>query len=132
LNKSAQCCCGDLKIEVTGKPERHGMCHCNDCKRRTGSAFGLSAYFKNENVIILFGESVCYQVHNQNKDAVQERFFCKKCGTTLYWNVSCYPQLTGVAGGCFAEDALDRPSYSASHGSKYDWVKVPIGVREHQ
>ena len=40
------------------------------------------------------------------------------------------PELVGVAGGCFTEVPLDKPSYSVSHAKKYTWLKVPFGVRK--
>jgi hypothetical protein len=39
-----RCCCGALRAEVTGEPPRVGVCHCMECQRRTGSAFGVVAF----------------------------------------------------------------------------------------
>lgn len=41
--RTATCCCGQTSIEVSGEPVFHCVCHCDNCKRRTGSAFGVSA-----------------------------------------------------------------------------------------
>ena len=132
MKRKAQCCCGNFSIEIKGEPERHGMCHCNNCKTRTGSAFGLSAYFRIENVNGLSGESTCYQLINPNDGSEQKRYFCSKCGTTLHWSVSTFPELIGIAGGCFVESQLNAPTYSASHAGKYSWVMVPLGIGERE
>jgi hypothetical protein len=36
------------------------LCHCSDCKRRTGSAFGIAAYFPRKDVTHLKGETLVY------------------------------------------------------------------------
>jgi len=40
MTRTATCCCGSASITVKDDPILNGICHCNDCKRRTGSAFG--------------------------------------------------------------------------------------------
>lgn len=116
---------------VKGEPEQYGVCHCNNCKKRTGSAFGLSAYFKNEDVVDLLGESNRYELTNPNDGFVQQRHFCIRCGTTLYWHVSGLPGVTGIAGGCFSDFPLQDPSYSSSHRDKLSWVSVPCGINKN-
>lgn len=131
MNRTAQCCCGDLKLEISGEPELHSMCHCNNCKKRTGSAFGLSAYFKSKSVKCVSGVTSCYELHNTNDGFDQKRYFCVKCGTTLYWFVSSLPDLTGVASGCIVENPLNTPRYSVSHSEKYTWVMVPPDIEKN-
>lgn len=58
-------------------------------------------------------------------------YFCKFCGTTLYWNLSSSPDLTGIAGGCFVENPLGVPLYSNSSKSKFSWVKLPWRLKKY-
>jgi hypothetical protein len=46
MKRIVKCCCEQTTIEVDGDPEFYGLCHCDNCKRRTGSAFGVSAYLE--------------------------------------------------------------------------------------
>jgi hypothetical protein len=39
---TATCACGQATISVNALATMHGVCHCPNCKRRTGSAFGIS------------------------------------------------------------------------------------------
>ena len=50
MTRTAHCCCGALRVEVSADPDAIGVCHCGECQRRTGSVFGVSAFFKRENV----------------------------------------------------------------------------------
>ena len=103
----------------------HGVCHCTNCKRRTGGAFGISAYFNRTAVTARVGETQVYALHNATHNQDQERHFCGNCGTTLYWYVSTLPEKIGVAGGCFAEDGLPEPTYSANDRKRESWVELP-------
>ena len=40
VERRARCCCGRLSVRVRGEPVINGLCHCDDCRRRTGSALG--------------------------------------------------------------------------------------------
>ncbi|MBB3169454.1 GFA family protein [Simiduia aestuariiviva] len=124
LNRKAECCCGQLSVEVYGEPYLHSICHCSDCKKRTGSAFGISSYFKKDAVIAQSGKTDQYSFYHKEKNHEQIRHFCSSCGTTLYWYVSSFPDLVGIAGGCFIEDSLGEPTYSISHGGKLPWVRI--------
>jgi len=130
VKRIAECCCGQLKLMAAGDPVWNGMCHCDNCRKRTGSAFGLSAYFKSSTVQINNGEASVYKVSGANFGGDQLRYFCKNCGTTLYWTMAEQPDLIGVAAGCFVTIALDKPTYSASTENKHPWVKLPLRIKK--
>ena len=39
------CVCGAVRYRAEGMPLRVTACHCTMCQRRTGSAFGVGAYY---------------------------------------------------------------------------------------
>lgn len=120
--RQARCCCGETTISAEGEPELNGICHCDDCKRRTGSAFGWSAYFPDDRIVGRTGETSIYRPPG---DATQERHFCRRCGTTLFWMTGTLPGLTGIAGGAFVDDPLAEPSRSYRSHRKHGWVELP-------
>lgn len=137
MTREARCCCGACAIRVTGAPVINGLCHCGDCKRRTGSAFGWSAYFPNENISATIGAFRTYSPQGKAPGAQgagdaswQERVFCGKCGTTLSWRSSEFEGLTGIAGGCFSADApLPEPTLSVENETRCAWVTLPAGCK---
>jgi hypothetical protein len=36
------CQCGRVRYRVEGEPLTLGICHCTECQRQSGSAFGMS------------------------------------------------------------------------------------------
>ena len=122
---TATCACGQAAITVNALPTMHGVCHCTNCKRRTGSAFGISAYFDQTAVTQRIGETKVYAFHYAAQKLDQARHFCPHCGTTLFWFVSTLPEKIGIAGGCFAADVLPDPTYSVTDNKREAWVKLP-------
>src|SRR5688572_22882290 len=114
MQKTAVCACGSASITVDGPLKIHAVCHCTNCKRRTGSAFGWSAYFPREALVGTAGELVEYALHNPKRGADQQRYFCARCGTTLYWYDAAMPGLVGIAAGCFGEEPPGAPTLSAT------------------
>ena len=49
---SGGCACGKVMYHTIGQPVKTGLCHCRYCQLRTGTAFGISVYFKKENLKI--------------------------------------------------------------------------------
>ncbi len=129
--RSATCACGDITITVAGDPAMHGICHCTNCKRRTGSAFGISAYFPRDAVLAQTGDTQPYAFRHATQNHDQVRHFCPRCGTTLFWTVSTMPDVIGIAGGCFADDKLPEPAYSVTDGKREAWLTLPAHWRFH-
>lgn len=122
MTRIARCCCNACEIEVAGEPVLNAICHCDNCKRRTGSAFGWSAYFPDRDVKVRGGEMGRYELPHM----AAERFFCAKCGTTLYWrSTSFMPDHTGVAGGSFTETPLGEPTVTATDPKRCPWLGLP-------
>ena len=132
MKRTAVCACGQTSISVEGNPEMHGVCHCTNCKRRTGSAFGISSYFPKSGILEMTGEMNVYAFHHGAGKHDQRRHFCANCGTTLFWHISTLPDLIGIAGGCFADDGLPEPSYSVTHGKKEAWLDLPSSWKVNQ
>jgi hypothetical protein len=122
---TATCACGQASITVNAPPTMHGVCHCTNCKRRTGSAFGISAYFDRAAVVGHTGRTNTYSFHHEKMNHDQERHFCAHCGTTLFWYVSTLPEKIGIAGGCFADEEVGAPTYSVTDKKRLRWVGLP-------
>ncbi len=124
--RTATCCCGAAWIEVEGDPQIHGICHCGNCKRRTGSAFGMSAYFADTQVRAKGGELKLYAIAGGN---AQERFFCVACGTTVFWRSGHFPGMTGIASGCITGAPLPEPTVTLCNEGRFSWLELPVHWR---
>lgn len=41
--REGRCLCGAVSYKMTGEPSRVGLCHCQDCRQASGSAFSMFA-----------------------------------------------------------------------------------------
>jgi hypothetical protein len=127
MERIATCACRHLRLTVRGEPDRVLACHCRECQRRTGSVFGVSAYFPEDRIIASEGESCTY-----SRIAGGVRFetrFCPSCGTSLFWRSSALPRHVAVAVGCFADPGFPPPSIVAWTSEQHGWVRFPQGCR---
>src|SRR5438132_2770742 len=96
----ASCSCGQLRLTCAGEPVRISICHCLECQKRTGSAFGSQARFPREGVTIQ-GQASRWTRLGDSGEAITFSF-CPVCGSTVYWEPSAAPDLVAVAVGAFA------------------------------
>jgi hypothetical protein len=82
MTRNAHCSCGALRVEVSGEPDAVVACHCGECQRRTGSVFGVGAYFKKDHVRSE-GPYKTYIRDGQDGRKVRNHF-CRTCGTTVF------------------------------------------------
>lgn len=118
--REARCCCGSLRVVATGEPELVIACHCEECQRRTGSAFGVGAYFRREQVAPS-GPASTYRRAGQDGRALTLRF-CPTCGSTVWWEADFRPGHVGVALGALGDTTLAPPSRSVWEQSRHPWV----------
>lgn len=120
MTRIAHCSCGALRAEATGEPAYVAACHCTECQRRTGSAFGVATLFPKARVRIE-GPSKVY-VRGSDSGQKIENHFCPDCGSTLFWCAELYQDMVGIAFGMFADPSMPWPSVSVWEASRHPWV----------
>ncbi len=77
-NTTGHCYCGAVTFEVSGKSDWIGHCHCESCRRASGSVMTTFAEFKHEQVH-LTGE----KPNRYETDDGVTRSFCGRCGSPI-------------------------------------------------
>jgi hypothetical protein len=82
-------------------------------------------YFSDDKVVAKTGT---FSIYARTGATGYDRFFCTRCGTTLYWkSFGFMPEFTGVASGCFTDDKLPEPNLSAQDKDRCAWIGLPDG-----
>lgn len=119
----AKCHCGKVEIICDGKPNAIVMCHCEDCQRRTSSAFNLGAWFDKAKVKISGPTKTYSRVEH---DGIETTYhFCPDCGTSMFWSMPQNTAAMAVAVGAFATPDFPQPTVSFYENNRHSWVKVP-------
>jgi hypothetical protein len=126
--QQGSCSCGQLRVSCRGEPVRISICHCLDCQKRTGSAFGYQARFPKDQVTVE-GEMKEFERLGDSGQTVTFRF-CPVCGSTVYWTLPSQPGLIAVAVGAFADADYPSPWFSVYERRRHRWVDVPPSVIE--
>lgn len=119
----AKCHCGNVEIGCDGEPNFIVMCHCEDCQRRTSSAFNLGAWFDKINVKISGPTKTYSRVEHDGVETTY--YFCRNCGTSMYWDMPDNVEAMAVAVGAFADPDFPQPTVSFYERNRFSWVKVP-------
>jgi len=125
----ARCQCGQLTADVEVGTDQIVACHCQACQRRSGSPFGVIAYYPAHDVT-LAGEAVEY---TREADSGQ-RFttaFCPRCGTTVWCRAELKPGVVGIPVGAFADPDFPAPVRSVWEQAMHPWVGLPDGIQHY-
>ena len=129
--REAACHCGQLRLQVAGDPFAVSICNCLACQRRTGSAFGMQAGFKADQVQIV-GRFNDYTRISDEADRREHVFhFCPDCGSQVFYTEADDPDLVVVSIGAFADPSFPPPTESGYDSRRHPWVGLPASVVCH-
>ena len=124
----ASCRCGQLRATVTGEPIRVSVCHCLNCKKRSGSAFAVQARWPSDQVRIQGQSKTHKKVSDSGNWAVFH--FCPECGSDVYYQndgPAVDAKLAGAMAiplGAFDDPYFLSPRFSVWENRKHDWVEI--------
>jgi len=124
--RRGRCACGELRITCRGNPAKISVCHCAACKRRTGSAFGVAAFFSREQIQPEGEERTFLRVTDDGDEIVFH--FCPSCGSSIYWEPSWKPDAVGVAAGAFPAGSFGHPDQSVCDAERFAWITLADDV----
>lgn len=121
-----------MRYRVKAAPERTSACNCRFCQHRTGSAFGMGAYFRKEDVEILSGKLRTYEHRSDETDRWLRFEFCEGCGTQVTWTAEAFPHLRAIGIGTFDDPSWPPMERFSWMRSAHPWVAVPPGMERFE
>jgi hypothetical protein len=121
--RTASCRCGQIRAIATGDPVRVSVCHCLDCKKRSGSAFAVQARWPAERV--KFEGSSKSWSHVADSGNRITFHFCPGCGSDVHYEIEGkFDGLIAIPLGAFDDPYFTSPAFSVWEERKHDWVDV--------
>lgn len=112
------CLCGRVRFEIEGLFERFYLCHCEYCRKDTGSAHAANLFFSTASLKWLAGED---QVRQFNLPGTRHsKCFCSNCGSALPLAQMSGELLVVPAGSLDSEVTL-RPNAHIFVSSRARW-----------
>lgn len=82
IKYTGRCLCGEVRYVAEGKPKIVAQCHCEDCRRLSGTGHTIGAMFPSSAVAIT-GKLNNFRLMS-DKDSEVTRTFCANCGSPIY------------------------------------------------
>ena len=114
-NYSGSCLCGAVRFEVNGEFERFYLCHCEYCRKDTGSAHAANLFSSSATLQWVSGQD---KVARFDLPATRHsRSFCSICGSALPWQ----GRILVVPAGSLNGAVRLRPDAHLFVSSRADW-----------
>ena len=115
---SGSCLCGAVRFEVAGDFEHFYLCHCEYCRKDTGSAHAANLFSSTATLRWLSGEE---NVRQFNLPSTRHwNSFCGTCGSALP-HVQMNGALLKVPAGSLDSDVPIRPDAHIFFSSRANW-----------
>jgi hypothetical protein len=76
---TGSCLCGEIRYEVSGVPVTTLLCHCDNCRKCTGSSFMANSFYLKE---VSISASLLIQIHT-NLSIATPYYHWKRCSQSL-------------------------------------------------
>ncbi len=127
---SGSCLCQSCSYRIEGGIEPAGVCHCEDCRKVTGSPFGVSFRVLKDQFSIE-GRTASY-TKASDSGTMLTRHFCPLCGSPLYTESASHSEAVYVKAGTLDQPAAIRIERQAWMASRVDWAIIPPGIATYQ
>jgi hypothetical protein len=120
------CLCGEVTYEIEGDFENFYLCHCERCRKDTGSAHAANLFSSTAKLRWLSGQEKSKTFNFRSEGHIKS--FCTNCGSALP-NIQMNGKLLVVPAGSIDSYINIRPQGHIYYASKANWdtelEKVP-------
>lgn len=121
------CLCGKVRYTTTADPAVVAVCHCKNCQRQSGTAFGTVVGVPRGTLNVI-GSLKTYEDRSESGNAMHRRF-CPECGSRVTVDGDAFPELTFVMAGTLDDTSWVDPTVQFWCSSAQPWVSLPEKVQ---
>ncbi len=130
-NYTGSCLCGAIKYEVNGEPVRTAVCHCDDCRKATGSSYATNFFFKEEDIVVTQGTPKEFQ-HKSDAGNTMTKQFCGNCGSQLFGIGTGSPGVKHVKAGTLDNVGDLKPAISVFTARKHPFTVLDPYIEQFE
>ena len=125
---SGKCLCGKVTYKVNTEPMAIFNCHCDDCRRATGSVFGTNL-FVSEDKIEIRGKVSSYS-HISDSGSRMTKLFCPNCGSLMFGKNSAKVNVISIRAGTVDEKDLIKPMINVFMDSRIPSTSIDKSLKQ--
>lgn len=104
---SGACLCGAVSYSGDADIKLMMNCHCSDCRKVTGSAYG-TLMFVAEDSVAISGDTSVFE-HTSDRGSEMQKLFCPKCGSQMFTRNSAREGILGIRAGTANQLDIVKP-----------------------
>ncbi|MGE4571317.1 MAG: GFA family protein [Candidatus Izemoplasmatales bacterium] len=112
------CLCGEITFEIEGDFDNFYLCHCEKCRKDSGSAHAANLFSSSAKLKWLSGEEKPKTYNHRLEGHIKS--FCPNCGSALP-NIQMNGKLLVVPAGSLDSDVYLKPQGHIFFASKANW-----------
>ena len=116
------CACGALQYEVKNSPFSAVHCHCESCRRITGSP--MTSYFGVGRAQVTWNGARRFY----NSSSGVTRGFCDQCGTPMHYISTCWPGEVHLFAATLEDPTLYQPTAHVHWAERVPWLILDDGL----
>ena len=120
------CLCESVIYEITSEPQQFYLCHCEQCRKITGSAFASNILTKTAEIVWLSGSDKIRRYDHPTRDFT--KVFCAECGSGLPFVTKSKKRVIIPAGSLNSETVI-LPSNNIFWGDKSGWIETGLKAK---
>ena len=118
---TGSCLCGAVRFEISGELAPIQLCHCADCRKAQGSAFGANIPVATADLRLVSGQDALRAFESSPG---KERVFCATCGSPILSRLTAAPGTVRLRAGTLDAPTGARAGFHFHTGSKADWWEI--------
>ncbi len=118
---SGHCYCGAVKFEASGEPIWVGHCHCESCRRASGSVMTSFATYLLDKVVFTGAMPTRFQT-----DDGVVRSFCEQCGSPVAYESTEKENQIDLHLGLFDDLEQIKPRNHTFYAEKVSWLQADV------
>jgi hypothetical protein len=122
LPSEGGCQCGEVRYLITGAPVWLAVCHCTECKRQSGSAFGMSLRTHGADLKLTRGQPKHWSRPSERGGLVI-CYFCGTCGTRI-WHEPAGSGFLHIKPGTLDDTSQMTPRFEGWTKRKLPWLTI--------
>lgn len=115
------CLCGGVRYQAEGPLAAVARCHCDQCRKASGSEFASNGSVSEASFRVLEGEDLLEQFEWSPGEA---RVFCGRCGSPLFKRGASIPGVVRLRLGCLDVEIDQKPALHVFVAEKPAWSDI--------
>jgi hypothetical protein len=123
---AASCLCGGIQLSYSGIIGPANYCHCEDCRRVTGSAFNIGVRVDRKDLKLRTTSELRSYKYASERGGEIERCFCGTCGSPILTLHPAKPESAWVKAGIINQPDTVTPTHENWTKDKVKWATINV------